>query len=504
MGLKIKISTFLICLTTLVFAQPALPTNEQLQKIVNRDLNLPSTFGGLSNTNNVTYKTIILQLKTNNYYKELVDNGVLKIVSQNNATYTYDISDLYKKLYVVNIDKIKFTAQVKTLVLSDLYANDPKLNANNEPSFWIESQYRCTPFYDPVKYPGGTDPGGKIITNIKLTYQNGGWKLKYPEPLKKQIRDLDDRLSPERNTFLQIRNNEVAGGWKKEGNDGIEYKIIPKGSGEMISYGKYIEYHMKQLYGGAKDTILMDTREFMPRFDIIHTNMPVAYQNMLFKLRKGDSIIIRQLVSNVFKDHEQIPPYMKKENYSYTTLKIINVFETQSEMDIVLKKESALAKPKIYANELEAVKKNVASNKIKIESDGEIILEYLRKHNIKAEKTEWGTYISIQSEGMGDKINNASVVTVNYTGKNLDGEVFASSILPGINHVDPLQVTTSHFGNVITGWSDAILHMKKGTKATIYIPSSLGYGTTGNLPSIKPNAILVFDIEITEVTPEID
>jgi hypothetical protein len=44
--------------------------------------------------------------------------------------------------------------------------------------------------------------------------------------------------------------------------------------------------------------------------------------------------------------------------------------------------------------------------------------------------------------------------------------------------------------------------MKKGDKATIYIPSSLGYGTAGREPGIKPNAILIFDMEIVDVNTE--
>jgi hypothetical protein len=48
------------------------------------------------------------------------------------------------------------------------------------------------------------------------------------------------------------------------------------------------------------------------------------------------------------------------------------------------------------------------------------------------------------------------------------------------------------------------MHLKNGSKATIYVPSSLGYGVAGKGADIKPNENLIFDIEITDVTTEAD
>ena len=44
--------------------------------------------------------------------------------------------------------------------------------------------------------------------------------------------------------------------------------------------------------------------------------------------------------------------------------------------------------------------------------------------------------------------------------------------------------------------------MKKGSKATIYVPSSLAYGKNGR-QGIKPNENLIFDMEVMDIiTPE--
>ena len=57
-------------------------------------------------------------------------------------------------------------------------------------------------------------------------------------------------------------------------------------------------------------------------------------------------------------------------------------------------------------------------------------------------------------------------------------------------------------GNFMKGLTDALLQLKKGTKATIYIPSSLAYGKKGKLPAIRPNENIQFDIEIIGVVTE--
>lgn len=290
----------------------------------------------------------------------------------------------------------------------------------------------------------------------------------------------------------------------KKGDKGLEYKIISEGSGKKIGYGNYMQIHIKQVYAGTKDSVLLDTRDFMPRIQVFDSvNTPLSYYKIISQMRKGDSLVLRLLTDSAFKDaNQEMPPFMKKGKYLYTHVKMVNFFETKEQADSANKAESIAARPKIYKKQVEEIEKDLAGKKAQLDIDSKIIEDYLAKNNIKATKTKWGTFVAISTEGTGDKITNNSVATVNYTGRTLDSaKVFDSNTDLAFSHVQPYDVTIAAF-DVVRGWTDALMQLKKGSKATIYVPSALGYGANGNGGAIKPNANLIFDLEILDVMNE--
>jgi FKBP-type peptidyl-prolyl cis-trans isomerase len=291
----------------------------------------------------------------------------------------------------------------------------------------------------------------------------------------------------------------------KKGDKGLEYKLISSGSGKEISYGNFMQIHIKIVYAGTKDTVLMDTRDEMPQMQPLDSvSMPLAYFKILKQMKKGDSLVIRTLTDSLFKDPQNpMPPYMQKGKYRLTTVKLVNYFQTKEQADSAYQAEVALAKPKFYKKNMELVEKELANKKAQLDADSKIIEAYLLKNNITAQKTKWGTYITIVTEGVGEKLNNSNVAVVNYTGRTLDsGKVFDSNIDPMFKHVEPLYVNLSELGGIILGWTDALLNLKKGSKAVIYVPSTLGYAEAGKDNKIKPNDNLIFEMEVTDVTTE--
>ena len=109
-------------------------------------------------------------------------------------------------------------------------------------------------------------------------------------------------------------------------------------------------------------------------------------------------------------------------------------------------------------------------------------------------KTESGLeYIEVEA-GRGTQATAGKTVSVHYEGKLPDGKVFDSSFKRGT----PIEFQLG-VGQVIKGWDEGIALMKVGGKATLTIPSELGYGERGAGGVIPPNATLIFDVELIAI-----
>ena len=90
--------------------------------------------------------------------------------------------------------------------------------------------------------------------------------------------------------------------------------------------------------------------------------------------------------------------------------------------------------------------------------------------------------------GTGETPKSNDVVSVNYKGTLISGKEFDSTAKRGM----PMKRAANQ---LIKGWTEALTHMKVGSKWEIYLPSSLAYGDMGN-PSIDPGSTLIFEMEL--------
>lgn len=135
----------------------------------------------------------------------------------------------------------------------------------------------------------------------------------------------------------------------------------------------------------------------------------------------------------------------------------------------------------------EEAQKEIEQKAVSNRAAGEAFLaENAKKEGVKT--TPSGLQYKVITEGSGKSPAATDTVSVHYEGKLIDGTVFDSSYKRGEPAEFPLNA-------VIPGWTEGLQLMKPGAKYELYIPSDLAYGETGN-PSIEPNSVLIFTIEL--------
>ena len=102
-------------------------------------------------------------------------------------------------------------------------------------------------------------------------------------------------------------------------------------------------------------------------------------------------------------------------------------------------------------------------------------------------------YRVLSSNPSGEQPTDTSQVTVNYSGTYINGMVFDTSA----EHGGP---QTFGVNEVIPGFSEALKLMHVGDHLQIFLPSGLAYGPQGESPTIPPNSVLIFDVELLAVS----
>ena len=103
-----------------------------------------------------------------------------------------------------------------------------------------------------------------------------------------------------------------------------------------------------------------------------------------------------------------------------------------------------------------------------------------------------GLQYKIITPGKGAKPTKDDEVTVEYTGKLIDGTVFDSTEKTG-------KPATFKVSQVIPGWTEALQLMPAGSTWEIYVPANLAYGARNVGGPIGPNETLIFNVHLISV-----
>ncbi len=273
----------------------------------------------------------------------------------------------------------------------------------------------------------------------------------------------------------------------KAGDDGfkaikaIKYKVYPANTGgKKIAEGDIIDFNILL----KCDTFVIGDSKNQPggkaTMAVRKGQNATDWMWVMDDMHAGDSAVIKVPVDSVMatipKDNKSpLPEWMKPGNEIMVYFRILSAKSQE-----------------------EAMKEQAEQAKAQVAADDKMLQDYFAKNNLKPKKTESGLYYSVTTEGSGESIAPGSNVNMNYTGKLLNGTIFDSNVDPNFKHVQPF-VFPVGMGRVIKGWDEGVLLLKKGAKATFYIPSGLAYGAQGAGPNIPPNSPLIFDVEVVNI-----
>ncbi len=260
---------------------------------------------------------------------------------------------------------------------------------------------------------------------------------------------------------------------------GLAYKIFKGDKSEKLQPGQIVKINgMVRL--SPKDSVLFTTYGRMPVYITVDTSAKKSHDfNEVIRLvGVGDSLVVVQQVDTLVKlGLAQYNEILKKGQQLTTTLKIIQVMKNQEDQAADQQKELEKYKAREVAD-LDA---------------------YLKKKNIKAEKTENGVFVAVANAGDTAKASAGQEVSVKYTGSLLEtGKAFDSNIDTAFGHAEPFKMIIGA-GRTIRGWEEGLQKFGKGGKGTLYIPSLMGYGPPGQGGTIPPYSALKFDVEVVDI-----
>lgn len=278
----------------------------------------------------------------------------------------------------------------------------------------------------------------------------------------------------------------------KQGEGGLLYNIHTSKGAPKIKEGDFVSLNMVVKTDG--DSILNSTYE---SGQPTRTAMPKAQAKGdivagIGLLGEGDSATFKISADTLFKKGQQRPPGFKGK-YLVFQVKIEKVIAKGSLNEQVFRGRVM----DYIKSEGEALKKEEPAK----------IKKYIADHNLKVEKTASGLMYVITNPGTGDKPAVGDTAVVNYTGKQVNGKVFDTSVkevatkekLPvdPMRQFAPIRIPVGQ-AKVIQGWDEGLQLLNKGAKAIFIIPSDIAYKDQGIGP-IGPYTPLVFEMEMVNV-----
>lgn len=283
----------------------------------------------------------------------------------------------------------------------------------------------------------------------------------------------------------------------KKSHGGVPYKIFPSSKGDKVVPGSIVKYMMVIK---VRDSVVRNSYNTMPEYEQVsesNGSYEDPHMELLLKSKVGDSIYYVQSMDTFIARQPamlQQSPWKKGDRIE-TGIRIVKIYKNPADVQADYMHDRIAYTTKMEKQNQEDFKKDPRVQE-QMNKDNKEIEDYLAANHIQASKTPWGAYIQILTPGQGPKPENGEFAMLRYKGTNMAGEVFDSNDKPGAGLL-PLQIGAQRS---IIGFEDGVKQLNKGSKARLFIPSPLAYGPRGNMPVIKPNENLIFDVELVDIS----
>lgn len=273
-------------------------------------------------------------------------------------------------------------------------------------------------------------------------------------------------------------------GFKKADN-GLHYRFYTHDeSGEKAQKGDGVLFRYV-IMNHKNDSVMFDSKNVSrdgsgyTGFDLSRgSTFKGSLEDGIMMMARGDSAEFIFPADSFFlktMEFNELPPGINSGDKLRALVKVKDI-KPKAELD--KEREEMMAQRKRAMEEAE-------------QEEGPALEKYIAENKIKTKPEASGIYIIRTKPGKGKSPGATDMVKVNYTGKLIDGTVFDSN-----EGQPPVEF---ELNRVIPGWAEALQKMKKGEKATIIIPSEMGYGPRGTPGGpIPPYATLVFDVELVD------
>lgn len=134
-----------------------------------------------------------------------------------------------------------------------------------------------------------------------------------------------------------------------------------------------------------------------------------------------------------------------------------------------------------------------AENLKRLEEEPARIEKFVKEHNIKVAPSPSGVYYLEIVKGTGPVVDNGDIVSIHYNLYNIDDKLIETSFGD-----EPLQFV---YGNneMVPGIEEAVGNMRVGGKATIIVPSMMGFGDIAIDKELPAYSTVIFDLELIDV-----